>query len=1352
MFGNGGNDTLYRSDGRTFDSLDDSVAGDAWKQYARSTNKVWYVGASNVDDIIKVDFVTEPGLLAEHHLITRQTSNGENVTFDATVRLDFAATDTGGNSIWDAKDILLDLDRLMTADPRDRQDALGELANAERQLVNNLLPPEGDFLAIIIDALDGNDEITIGPTVQKTVWVDGGAGNDTIKILSGNAILIDQTEFESRNDDAATAYLLGQQAAILAARAAPADGRITRNATFSLQLVNDPGAAVDLAPTVEIKLAATATLDNRDSNDLAKDLNDALAAAGLGDEVGARADGARMALFTRDAGASNQLRLVTSATDAASTALGFDDGQTGAGNVLSGNVVFKGLTLDSPDDVDHYAFTLASTPGPEFDIRLRSVSPNDRIELEVLTIDLTPVNDLGALQAGVQYLLRVTDNRIPTIYDLEFDFGDGGEPVEVELAANPHVIRRDVLLGGAGNDVLIGGQGDDWVFGGEGNDVLSGGADRQNSDLLYGGPGDDIFQIIPDALPFINGTEQTLIPTLSDQMFGGEGEDQVQFLGGDLDAAGQPVPDSVSIRYNRFLQRYEFTSLVWDTANQEFVRAEQARPALVTASNDAPLTGQLAADANFQVVLDDALIFDVTVTAAATGENDSIVDLLDDIRAALVAAGAQVAFTEADEATAQVRVDQDDGRIRLVRLATGSGAAIEVVSAGVVDLKDGTAPLDELGFQARQRGDGGVSLFEQHFLFYQTDDIERTVINTRSGDDVTHGDPEFKFPNTDSEYGIDLGDREQGGTLSALTILGGPGADRLFGTPLDDFIDGGPGADVILGGSGNDEILGGGAADLLFGNTGISPDDLELVSRGGTTGRNDTFDFAAGSPDVVPGLTGETFDDLILSLHLGDPADWYTIKTPEAFKRFGSAEVAALFEQMITARVLLPVNEVLTPVDGATGELPFRLFAAVDTDAGPAVALAPAEEFAGVPDFYLLKVENPDTDDPRQYRIEFGPELGRINDISGANADLQLTSADVGAQAIAIALGDIDGDGFDEFISAAVDELGSPLDLFNAPLGTHPASVIGDTTVTINFSRTGDTVELKLPAPVVQNSRFGSRAVIAEAGDYNGDGLTDIAVAVSIQDRGALGDGTFSDEGVYILFGRENWQSTPVVDLVADADVVIKGFEPGAPLRVASGGAIDGDKFDALLVSVGGHDPAVHVFKGREQWTSTVELLAADFSYANSEQPSVTPTGDGDLQFANRQLNLPGALLDNQTDVTVEFWLRTADATDQAILSAAGARADNELLLFLLNNRTLRVFNEGLVHDFDVFINVADDAWHHYSVVRGQSSSSLSLYVDGALIEKKTAIPMTALQVAGNGLLLGQDQDTIGGGFQSFQA
>ena len=40
--------------------------------------------------------------------------------------------------------------------------------------VNALLPPEDDFLAIIIDGLSGDDQITIGPTVTKSVWVTGG--------------------------------------------------------------------------------------------------------------------------------------------------------------------------------------------------------------------------------------------------------------------------------------------------------------------------------------------------------------------------------------------------------------------------------------------------------------------------------------------------------------------------------------------------------------------------------------------------------------------------------------------------------------------------------------------------------------------------------------------------------------------------------------------------------------------------------------------------------------------------------------------------------------------------------------------------------------------------------------------------------------------------------------------------------------------------------------------------------------------------------------------------------------------------------------------------------------------------
>jgi hypothetical protein len=101
--------------------------------------------------------------------------------------------------------------------------------------------------------------------------------------------------------------------------------------------------------------------------------------------------------------------------------------------------------------------------------------------------------------------------------------------------------------------------------------VLTGGPDRQASDLLFGEEGNDSFQLIPDRLPLMKGTNQTYVPTMNERFDGGPGEDQVLFLGGDTDRLGQPVPDNVAIRYNRFLHRYEFTGLIWDIQNLEFM-------------------------------------------------------------------------------------------------------------------------------------------------------------------------------------------------------------------------------------------------------------------------------------------------------------------------------------------------------------------------------------------------------------------------------------------------------------------------------------------------------------------------------------------------------------------------------------------------------------------------------------------------------------------------------------------------------------------------------------------------------------------------------------------------------------
>lgn len=93
---------------------------------------------------IHVDFVTEPGVLADHHLVTRLTNNNGNFSFAAQVRLDFAATNDQGQPIWEPTDRIYDLNALLAAD--DAKDVT-KVRNSEfdsdraNQYNRRLLPP-----------------------------------------------------------------------------------------------------------------------------------------------------------------------------------------------------------------------------------------------------------------------------------------------------------------------------------------------------------------------------------------------------------------------------------------------------------------------------------------------------------------------------------------------------------------------------------------------------------------------------------------------------------------------------------------------------------------------------------------------------------------------------------------------------------------------------------------------------------------------------------------------------------------------------------------------------------------------------------------------------------------------------------------------------------------------------------------------------------------------------------------------------------------------------------------------------------------------------------------------------------
>ncbi len=119
------------------------------------------------------------------------------------------------------------------------------------------------------------------------------------------------------------------------------------------------------------------------------------------------------------------------------------------------------------------------------------------------------------------------------------------------------------------------------------------------------------------------------------------------------------------------------------------------------------------------------------------------------------------------------------------------------------------------------------------------------------------------------------------------------------------------------------------------------------------------------------------------------------------------------------------------------------------------------------------------------------------------------------------------------------------------------------------------------------------------------------------------------------------------------------------------------------------------------------------------------------------------------TALTVSFWLKSSDiGHDGALVSFCSPDNDNEFLLY--NHRNLQVYLAGEV-SAPTGISVADGQWHHIAVTWRQEDGAVSLYTDGQPSWQGTLAAGDTLSSAGY-LVLGQDQDKPGGGFQTDQA
>ena len=153
----------------------------------------------------------------------------------------------------------------------------------------------------------------------------------------------------------------------------------------------------------------------------------------------------------------------------------------------------------------------------------------------------------------------------------------------------------------------------------------------------------------------------------------------------------------------------------------------------------------------------------------------------------------------------------------------------------------------------------------------------------------------------------------------------------------------------------------------------------------------------------------------------------------------------------------------------------------------------------------------------------------------------------------------------------------------------------------------------------------------------------------------------------------------------------------------------------------------------------------------------VTGAVGGGIQLdgSNDRVDLDSAVLDGATDVTYTLWFRTLKTGMQTFISGANAGNDNEVLLYLARPTELRYhvgYDAVSGVAWTLPYPVADGEWHHLAVIRNQTLGQAWAYLDGDVVGGWGVGSQYLQSLDVDHLTLGQDQDTVGGGFQSSEA
>ncbi len=132
-----------------------------------------------------------------------------------------------------------------------------------------------------------------------------------------------------------------------------------------------------------------------------------------------------------------------------------------------------------------------------------------------------------------------------------------------------------------------------------------------------------------------------------------------------------------------------------------------------------------------------------------------------------------------------------------------------------------------------------------------------------------------------------------------------------------------------------------------------------------------------------------------------------------------------------------------------------------------------------------------------------------------------------------------------------------------------------------------------------------------------------------------------------------------------------------------------------------------------------------------------------------------GAVVGGLTAMTieVEYSLRNNASGDNVFFSYAVAGADNEVLLRISPTGVLNFgINQATVATSTSYPQLLDGKMHAIAVSWDNTNGDVSFYIDGQLVQTSTGLKTGAAIASGGTLVLGQEQDSVNGGYNASQS